>query len=253
MVWALTQDVADSSLGGSEISLILRFNSTIKFGMEFEGNSGVVKDPIVVGKFNKLHGLSVSLWEYLTVSGSFRLRKVPLYGERNVGGCTCFCKVPEPYQHNLKRVLRPVPIGRPNWLLAGTRCTGGGDQPARDARRRTPRPPPGLRQIEQDFRITNHNLQVGQIQHRSPRRTRAHLAITFMAFACVRHLAYRVELQKKQRMSVAAACDALLDRQCSILNHTGAARRYVIPLPGTVEAKLIDDALGLYMPDVPHA
>ena len=30
-------------------------------------------------------------------------------------------------------------------------------------------------------------------------------------------------------------------------------RRYVIPSPGTVEAKQIYEALGLPMPDVPHA
>ena len=111
----------------------------------------------------------------------------------------------------------------------------------------------GLWQVEQSFRITKHDLKVRPIYHWTPRRIRAHLAIAFMAFACVRHLAYRVDLQKKRRLSPSAIRDALLNRQCSILKHARTGRRYVIPSPGTVEAKLIYEAPGLPMPDVPHA
>lgn len=90
------------------------------------------------------------------------------------------------------------------------------------------------------------------IYHWTPRRIRAHLAIAYMAFACVRHLAYRVELQKKRRLSPAAIRDALLNRQCSVLRHTRTARQYAIPSPATAEAQLIYEALGLNLSDVPY-
>ena len=74
-----------------------------------------------------------------------------------------------------------------------------------------------------------------------------------MVFACARDLAYPVELQKKRRLSPAAVCDAPLNRQFSILQHARTARGYVISSPATVEAKLIYDALGLPISDVPNA
>ena len=110
----------------------------------------------------------------------------------------------------------------------------------------------GLWQVEQSFRITKHDLKVRPIYHWTPRRVRAHLAIAYMAFACVRHLAYRVELQKKRRLSPAAIRDALLNRQCSVLRHTRTGRRYIIPSPATAEAQLIYEALGLNLSDVPY-
>ena len=58
----------------------------------------------------------------------------------------------------------------------------------------------GLWQVEESFRITKHDLRVRPIWHWTPDRIRAHIAISFMAFACVRHLAYRVAVQKR-RMS----------------------------------------------------
>ena len=111
----------------------------------------------------------------------------------------------------------------------------------------------GLWQVEQSFRITKHDLKVRPIYHWTPGRIRAHLAIAYMAFACVRHLAYRVKLQKKRNLSPEAIRDALLNRQCSVLRHTGTGQRYAIPSPATAEAQLIYEALGLNLSDVPHA
>ena len=103
----------------------------------------------------------------------------------------------------------------------------------------------GLWQVEQSFRITKHDLKVRPVHHWTPGRIRAHLAIAYMAFACVRHLAYRVKLQKKRNLSPGAIRDALLNRQCSVLRHTGTGRRYAIPSSATAEAQLIYEALGL--------
>ena len=111
----------------------------------------------------------------------------------------------------------------------------------------------GLWQVEQSFRITKHDLKVRPVYHWTPGRIRAHLAIAYMAFACVRHLAYRVKLQKKRSLSPAAIRDALLNRQCSVLRHTATGRRYAIPSPATAEAQLIYGALGLTLSNVPYA
>ena len=111
----------------------------------------------------------------------------------------------------------------------------------------------GLWQVEESFRITKHDLKVRPIYHWTPRRVRAHLAIAFMAFACVRHLAYRVRLQKKRRLSPEVIRDALLNRQCSVLRHARTGNRYVIPSSATAEAQLIYEALGLSPSDVPYA
>ena len=111
----------------------------------------------------------------------------------------------------------------------------------------------GLWQVERGFRISKHDLKVRPIFHWTPKRIRAHLAIAYMAFACVQHLTYRVKLQKKRALSPEAIRDALLHRQCSILKHVSKPERYAIPSAGTVEAELIYEALGLRFTDVPYA
>ena len=52
--------------------------------------------------------------------------------------------------------------------------------------------------IEESSRIQKHDLKVRPVFHWTESRIRAHLAIAFMAFCCVRHLAYRVALQYKK-------------------------------------------------------
>ena len=49
-----------------------------------------------------------------------------------------------------------------------------------------------LWRIEESFRIQKHDLKVRPVFHWNESRIRAHLAICFMAFCCVRHLEYRV-------------------------------------------------------------
>ena len=56
----------------------------------------------------------------------------------------------------------------------------------------------GLWQVEESFRITKHDLKVRPIWHWNENRIRAYIAIAFMAFACGRHLACRVAIQKRR-------------------------------------------------------
>ncbi len=101
-----------------------------------------------------------------------------------------------------------------------------------------------LWQVEESFRITKHDLRVRPVFHWTDRRIRAHLAIAFMAYACVRHLARRVALQKRP-MSPRVIREALNDRQCSVLHDPETGKRYVIPSRPSAEAKAIYATLGL--------
>ena len=52
-----------------------------------------------------------------------------------------------------------------------------------------------LWRIKESFRIQRHDLKVRPVFHWNESCVRAHLAICFMAFCCVRYLEYRVRLQ----------------------------------------------------------
>ena len=109
----------------------------------------------------------------------------------------------------------------------------------------------GLRQVEESFRISRHDLRVRPIRHWTPDRIRAHIAISFMAFACVRHLAYRVATQQR-RMSPEVMRSALTHRQCSILRCKRTGNRYVVPSNPTPDAKRIYATMALPLPTTPY-
>ena len=73
-----------------------------------------------------------------------------------------------------------------------------------------------LRRGEESFQITKHDLKVGPVFHCKTERVKAHIAIACKAFACVRHLTYRIALQQRERMSPERIRQALAARQCSI-------------------------------------
>ena len=108
-----------------------------------------------------------------------------------------------------------------------------------------------LWQVEASFRVTKHDLRVRPIFHWKPRRVKAHLAIAFMAYSCVRHLAYRVALQKR-RLSPEAIRGALIHRQCSILRDTSTRRRYAVPSRQTPDMKIIYQAMGIALSTTPY-
>ena len=51
-----------------------------------------------------------------------------------------------------------------------------------------------LWRIEESFRITKHHLEARPSFRLTPERVKADIAIAYMAFACVRHLACRIAL-----------------------------------------------------------
>ena len=108
----------------------------------------------------------------------------------------------------------------------------------------------GLWQVEESFRITKHDLKVRPIFHWTPNRIRAHLAISFMAFTCVRHLEYRIKLQYKE-LSPEVIRASLARVQVSILR--GPDReKYVIPSEASHEARKIYQVMGLSYSATPY-
>lgn len=108
----------------------------------------------------------------------------------------------------------------------------------------------GLWQVEESFRITKHDLKVRPIYHWTPSRVRAHLAISFMTFTCVRHLEYRVSLQYK-KLSPETIRSALIRVQSSILVDS-KKQKYAIPSQASQDARKIYQVMGLAYSPTPY-
>ena len=109
-----------------------------------------------------------------------------------------------------------------------------------------------LWRVEESFRITKHDLKVRPVFHWKPDRVKAHIAIAYMAFACVRHLTYRIALQQRERMSPQRIRTALAARQCSIMRDTASNRRFAVPSTTTPDMDRICRTLGLPMSRTPY-
>ena len=110
----------------------------------------------------------------------------------------------------------------------------------------------GLWQVEESFRITKHDLKIRPIYHWTPSRVRAHIAISFMAFSCVRHLMYRVSLQQGA-MSAEVIRNALIHVQTSLLRDKTTNTRYAIPSNTSPAAKKLYQVMGLPLSSTPFA
>jgi transposase len=95
-----------------------------------------------------------------------------------------------------------------------------------------------LWQVEESFRITKHDLKIRPIYHWKPSRVKAHLAISFMAYALVRYLEYRVRLQYK-KLSPEKIRQILLSVQTSILYDTTTDKKFAMPSKVSDYAKKI--------------
>jgi len=95
-----------------------------------------------------------------------------------------------------------------------------------------------LWQVEEAFRVTKHDLKVRPIYHFKPQRVKAHLAISFIAYALVKHLQYRVKLQYR-KLSPEKIRQHLINVQTSILLNTKKRIRYGLPSRMSQEARKI--------------
>lgn len=107
-----------------------------------------------------------------------------------------------------------------------------------------------LWQIEENFRISKHDLRIRPIYHWTPKRIKAHIAISFMALVCIRHLEYRVKTQF-EKLSPEVIKNELLHCQCSILKDLSTSKKYCIPSKTTNYMKKIYQTVGKKIDSVP--
>jgi transposase len=93
----------------------------------------------------------------------------------------------------------------------------------------------GLWQVEESFRIQKHDLKVRPIFHWKESRVKTHVALCYMAFACVRHLEYRLKAQY-QKLSPEVIRRELIHVQNTIVRHQHTNATYVIPSPISLHA-----------------
>lgn len=102
----------------------------------------------------------------------------------------------------------------------------------------------GLWQVEESFRITKHDLQIRPIYHWTPKRIRAHIAIAFMSFVCVRYLEYRIAIQHK-KISPEEIRKNLMLMQASVLRNKENNKKYLLPSAINMTIKHIYRVLGI--------
>lgn len=108
-----------------------------------------------------------------------------------------------------------------------------------------------LWQVEEAFRITKHDLRIRPVYHWKPRRVKAHLAISFMAYSLVKHLAYRVKLQYKN-LSPEKIRMHLVNVQTSIVFDKKKKIRFGLPSRITLEARKIYHAFAVKRKATPY-
>ena len=98
--------------------------------------------------------------------------------------------------------------------------------------------------IEESFRIQKHNLCLRPIYHFKPERIEAHILICYLAFALMRHLEFRVRIQKEE-ISMKEMREELWRVQSSYLRDLETNKIYRLPSAMSVKARKIYQVMGI--------
>ena len=102
-----------------------------------------------------------------------------------------------------------------------------------------------LWRIEESFRVNKRDLSMRPVYHWVPRRIEAHIALTCLAFALLRHLQHRVAVRQNAVMSARAVRSALLDVQSTLMKDGETGKLYRFPKAMKENARKIYRSLGL--------
>ena len=102
-----------------------------------------------------------------------------------------------------------------------------------------------LWRIEESFRISKSGLKIRPIYHYKEERIHGHVALIYMAYACIRHLQMRLKLTQNVDMSVDEIRKALLGVTSSLIRDKSSGALYRFPKVQSAEAKRIYKSLGL--------
>ena len=92
--------------------------------------------------------------------------------------------------------------------------------------------------IEESFRINKHTLEMRPIYHFAARRVKAHILLSYIAFAVCRYVQKRVSIQYEE-LSVDKIRSLLIDVQYSLIRDEKTDIIYRLPSKMSVEAKKI--------------
>ena len=87
------------------------------------------------------------------------------------------------------------------------------------------------------------------IYHWSPHRVKAHIAISFMAFVCVRYLEYLL-LVRSEKLSPEVIRKSLLQVQASVIKDKSSGKQFLLSSCLSAHAKKIYQVMGVKIP--PH-
>lgn len=96
----------------------------------------------------------------------------------------------------------------------------------------------GLWQIEDCFRVQKHDLKIRPIYHWTPKRIKAHLAISYAAFSCQQYLKYRLKLQGHKYSSKEITNCLSKVRSSIVYDKSDTKKRFI--LPSKMDSKAID-------------
>lgn len=102
-----------------------------------------------------------------------------------------------------------------------------------------------LWRIEESFRINKHNLKIRPIYHWTESRIRGHIALSYLAFACMRILERSVELQQKERMSPQKLQAAMLSVTSTLMRDRTTGKLYRFPKRLGSQAAKVYRSLGI--------
>ena len=107
----------------------------------------------------------------------------------------------------------------------------------------------GLWVIEESFRLHKHNLSLRPIYHFKPERIEAHILICYLAFALIRHMEFRVKIQKEE-MSIEQMRNELWRVQSSYLKDVSSGHGYRLPSKTSSVAKRLYQVMGIKRSEV---
>ena len=102
-----------------------------------------------------------------------------------------------------------------------------------------------LWRIEESFRISKSGLKIRPIYHHKEERIRGHVALIYMAFACIRHLQTRLKLTQHVDMSVEEIRKALLGVTSSLVRDKSSGVLYRFPKSLSPESSRLYKSLGI--------
>lgn len=98
--------------------------------------------------------------------------------------------------------------------------------------------------IEESFRIHKNDLSIRPIYHFKTERIEAHLLLCFIAFTLIRHVEYRIELQK-EKVTIQEIRRHLWRTQVSILKDHRTEKYYKVPSKPNQTVRKIYQTFGL--------